>query len=265
MRKQKRLKKINIPNFTEALRAAFFKKVMVIFLTALFLILMLFLAKSFLRTSRYFKLKDIEVSTFAQRALSDSLKNELLKSYKNRNVFKINLKAIQKSVVESYSDVKDVSVKIALPDKISVVPEFRKPVALVSEIRLYPIDEDGIAVSGAEASSLKDLPVIHGVSVNRTWHLTQKTENKNLKCALELMCEIKKCRLPPAYHLTAIDAADIKNISFSLNDLFEVRIGCENLKERLNLLKKTLRNPRLLVDRIKYIDVRFEEAVIGPR
>jgi hypothetical protein len=57
----------------------------------------------------------------------------------------------------------------------------------------------------------------------------------------------------------------IKELSFYFASGLEVKIGCENLKARIRLLENTLRDPRLMADRIRYIDVRFENAVIGPK
>lgn len=65
--------------------------------------------------------------------------------------------------------------------------------------------------------------------------------------------------------MTRIDASDINELSFYLDDDLEIRIGYENFKERLNNLKVTLRDSRLLKDRVKYIDVRYEDVTIGPK
>ena len=42
-------------------------------------------------------------------------------------------------------------------------------------------------------------------------------------------------------------------------------IGYENLKERLEALHDTLRDPRLVLDSISYIDVRFKDIAISPK
>ena len=76
---------------------------------------------------------------------------------------------------------------------------------------------------------------------------------------------MKESKFFSEYSVVAIDAADIKDLSFSLKNGLEVKIGYENFKERLKLLKNTIRDPRLAVDRVEYIDVRFENAVIGPK
>ena len=44
-----------------------------------------------------------------------------------------------------------------------------------------------------------------------------------------------------------------------------MRIGCEDFKDRLETLRRTLKDPRLALDRVEYIDLRFGDAVIGPK
>jgi cell division septal protein FtsQ len=68
------------------------------------------------------------------------------------------------------------------------------------------------------------------------------------------------------YKVTGIEASDPRAMVFYLDDGLEVKIGNERFKERLGMLRKTLRDPRILRDRIKYLDLRFDEdVVIGPK
>jgi hypothetical protein len=58
----------------------------------------------------------------------------------------------------------------------------------------------------------------------------------------------------------------MRSMSFSLGAGGPmVIIGYENLKERLDALHDTLRDPRLVLDSISYIDVRFKDIAISPR
>ena len=81
----------------------------------------------------------------------------------------------------------------------------------------------------------------------------------------ELLKEMRRSRLLSEYGIATIDASDIKNLSFYLKNGIEVKIGYENFADRLMMLTKTLRDSRLVTDRVQYIDVRFENAVVGPK
>ena len=42
-------------------------------------------------------------------------------------------------------------------------------------------------------------------------------------------------------------------------------MGDEKFRERLDLLGRALRDPRLALENVKYIDVRFKDIIIGPK
>ena len=58
----------------------------------------------------------------------------------------------------------------------------------------------------------------------------------------------------------------MRSMSFALGEGGPmIIIGYENLKERLEALHDTLRDPRLMLDSINYIDVRFKDIAISPK
>ena len=80
-----------------------------------------------------------------------------------------------------------------------------------------------------------------------------------------LVVNVKDFKAIADYGVETVDTRDLGNITFSLRNGIEIRVGSENFKERLVVLAETLKDPRLAMDRIKYIDLRFGDAVIGPR
>ena len=266
MRRQKRFKKIRLPLLLEDLKEKILKKIIIGLVIVLFFIISLVLAKAFLYRSDYFRLRAVETKDVSTRQnISSPANGELLKSYKDRNIFDINIKGIAQSLETLYPDAKDIIVRRVLPDKIVIDLSFRKPVALVGDTKYRPVDEEGFVLTNADARSMKGLPVITGVDIkNEAKQGKRGHEYRNLKTALDLLKEISKSRFPTD-NIDTIDAGDVNNMTLHLKDGLEVRIGCENFKERLNRFKKMMRDPRLVVDRIKYVDLRFKDAVIGPK
>lgn len=247
MKRQKRFKKTKLPS------AAINLVIIVIFiLTALLL------AKAFLYRSDYFKIRTVETrGALLDQKTMVGINNHLLNIYKGRNIFSVDLKSVSKSLQASYPDAKEVIVRSSLPDRLVVSMKFRRAVALVRNLnRSYAIDEDGVALPGADVNMMKDLPVIEGI---------KKFDNRSLRLALDLLKEIKKARFMARYGLERIDALDARNLSFYLKNGIEVKIGSEDFAKRLDLLGSTLRDPRLVMEMIKYIDVRFKDVAIGPK
>ncbi len=260
MKRQNRFKKIKVPSFFKSsLREMIFKKTIDLVVVAIFLLITFILMKTFIYRSNYFRLRSIETKgAFLDTKTASSINNQLLTTYKGRNIFKINLKNISQSLETSYSDAKEVVVKIALPDKLVISMKFRKPIAVLRNFKtLYPIDEDGVAIASADSVSIKELPIIEDAGL---WD-----KGRNLKLALELFKEIKRSRLVAEYGIDIINARDIKNLSFYLKNGIEIRVGSENFKERLEILRHILKDPRLVMNRIKYIDLRFSDVAIGPK
>lgn len=233
---------------------------------AIFLAILFLLGKAYLYRSDYFRLRKVEIKeTFLDQKSLISIKSRILSSYQAKSVFELNLKAIAQSIQASYPDAKDISIMLALPDKLVIRLKLRKPVALVRADKLYPVDEEGVMLPIMDVSSLKWVPAVDGVQIRPDERKAKLIVSKNLKTAIDLLRNIKDVKWVADYGVERVDVRDLGNITFYLRNGIEVRIGSENFRERLMVLAKTLKDPRMIMDRIKYIDLRFGDAVIGPR
>lgn len=266
MARQKKFKNIKLPISVKEMKDVFVKRLINIIVIAIFLGVLFLLGKAYLYRSDYFRLRSVETrEAFLDHRSILLINNQILNQHKGRNVFTINLKYIASSLWRSYPDAKDIVVKIALPDKIIVNMKFRKPVALVKGEKLYPIDEEGFVLPSVDPAALTDLPFIEGVSIRYDERRGKKSSSRNLKLALDLLRDIKESRFAMEHSVGSINAQDARNLFFYLKNGTEVRVGCEDFKERLETLRRTLKDPRLVLDRVEYIDLRFGDAVIGPK
>jgi cell division septal protein FtsQ len=263
MGKQNKQKKIKLPGFSDDLKETVFRRLMIAAVALLFAATVFFLVKAFLYKSDYFKLRVVETrAAFLDRTAAGMISNQVLSLYKGQNMFKIPLQFIARSIQTSYADVKDVTARIALPDRLVVDIKLRKPIALVRNNKYYPIDEEGVVLPALAASGvMTDLPAIDGIDLK----YGRKNTSRNLRLAMDLLREIRQAKFMAPLGVISINAADPRNMSFFLKSGLEVKIGSENFKDRLDALAKTLKDPRLIIDRIKYIDVRFEDVAIGPK
>lgn len=258
MAKQKKFKKIQMPKVRRIQWIG-----MVVFIV--FLISAWILISAFLERSDYFRLRSVESKGAADSSLA-AIRTEILANHKDRNIFKIDLKAIARTLAPRYPDAKDIVVKRVLPDKLLILLSFRKPVAVLSNGRKIPVDREGVILVNRDLSSIGDLPVIKGVDAKYAGRFRKRCESSNLKAALELVDVIKRTRFLDRYRIKTLDAGDMRSMSFTLGEGGPtIIIGYENLKERLEALHDTLRDPRLVLDSINYIDVRFKDIAISPK
>lgn len=258
MTRQKKFKKIQMPKLQKMQWIGMI--VLIVFVVSAWL-----LAVAFLERSDYFRLRSVESKGAADTSLT-AVRNEILTNHKDENIFKIDLKAIAEGLEPRYPDAKDIIVKRILPDKLSIGLSFRKPVAILVNGRNFPVDRDGVILVNRDLSSMGDLPVIKGVEAKYAGRFRKRCESGNLKAALELVDTIKRTRFLDRYRIKTLDASDMRSLSFALGEGGPmIIIGYENLKERLEALHDTLRDPRLVLDSISYIDVRFKDIAISPK
>jgi cell division septal protein FtsQ len=259
-------RKLRLPSFMETLKDAVLEKMAAALVIIIFIVIAVLLVIAFLHGSDYFRLKAVESRGFADQSKAVSVNTEILKSYKNRNLFDIDIGAISRYLASRYPDAKSVEIWRALPDKLAIRINFRKPVAMLGESKFYPVDDEGVVLFTIDAKAQSaSLPVISGIEALYDGKPIRKMDSKNLKSALELLKEIKLSHFLDTYRLLSIDATNLSDMAFYLNDGLEIRIGFENYKNRLLKLKDTLRDTRLVKDKIKYIDLRFDGVTIGPK
>jgi cell division septal protein FtsQ len=261
--KQSNRKKMKVPDIFGALRETAARYAATAFIIIVSVILAAVLVRAFLYRSDYFRLKVVETrAAFLDQRSATMISNRILDLYKAQNIFRIPLDVIARSVKASYADVKEAVVRIALPDRLVIDIKLRRPIAIAHNIKYYPVDEEGVVLPAvALPEAMSELPVIDGIDLR----YGRKSSPRNLKLALELLREFRQSRPMAPYGIVSINAADPRAMSFMMKNGIEVRIGSENFKERLDSLHKTLKDPRLIVDRVKYIDVRFEDVAIGPK
>lgn len=227
----------------------------------LFVLVLILCTKAFFLRSDYFRVRTAEARGFTDSKTAAALSGEITRLYKNKNIFEVNVKGLASALAARYPDTKNVVVKRDYPDRLTLYLIFRRPVALLSDGKYYPVDDDGVIIVNVDPRLTAGLSVITGIDAGAV----RAGSSKNIAYALQLLREIKKARFLSSQLPVVISAADSKSISFFLKNGVEVKIGSENYKDRLNALKKMIKDPRMLWDKIKYIDLRFKDVVIGPR
>jgi len=181
------------------------------------------------------------------------------------NIFKLNLKDIRRYMLDNYRELGDLRLERAFPGSIIATIILRTPVAQLYRERYYPIDEDGVILSGVKDSPEKGVPIINGARFSPSRDIGKETDSKRAKKALALLKELNASGILDGHTLVEIDVSSLRNTIFFLEDGLEVKIGREDYASRLGNLKEVLSDPKLKPSDIRYIDLRFKEPVIGPK
>lgn len=221
--------------------------------------------------SDYFMIKGVDVKLYDE---SGSLREISLseigrEKIEGTNIFLVDLSALKEKLEASHSEYKDVVVRRLLPNKVIVEAGLRKAVAQIRSDRYYFVDREGVLLPDVKNFPDAGLPIIIGIGVNLAKVQTSgfsDFEKDNLDKALRLINEMQAIDELSGQTLKVVDITDPGNLTFSFEGTnVEIKIGNSDFRKRLKVLTTLLDQLGQDINEFKYIDLRFEDPIVGPR
>lgn len=186
---------------------------------------------------------------------------------RGENLITLDLAGVQQVIKRKHPEFKEVRVRRVLPNRIEVMLKRRTPVAQVAfGSRYVQIDKDLVLLPGTAGIPFRNLMIIEGAFIPREGLLVGATLRGEWSTkALKLADLIKQSKILRNHALTKIDIADPRNIALFVDGDIEIRIGNGHFIERIKILGQTLKTVPLDRSKVRYIDLRFDDVVIGPR
>lgn len=185
------------------------------------------------------------------------------------NIFFTDLKALKEKIEVAHPEFKDIVIRRLLPNKLIVQGNLRKAIAQIRSDRYYLVDEEGVLLPDVKNFPDPDLPIIAGIGINLARISTSKFSNferEKINKALGLIIEMSANEDLSGYRLKLVDIVDPGNVSFFFESAnVEIKIGNSDFRNRLALLSTLLDQIGSDIDKFKYIDLRFEDPILGPR
>jgi len=184
------------------------------------------------------------------------------------NIFLVDLNDLKERIEAAHPELRDIVVRRALPDRLIIQARQRLAVAQVYGDRLYSIDKDGVFLPYANNSVEGDIPLISGIRVAGPAR-SSAVQKERIKKALFLIDALSVNKKLLMYRIKTVDISDIRNISFFLSakdaEKVEIKIGDGEFNKRLDVLATIMEQLGQDIGRVKYIDLRFEDPIVGPR
>ena len=263
IKRKDNIKRLKIPVIIKRNRVFALLKKSIIPLIAICLILLMYQGiKLIFVKSPYFEISKIDI--IPETDLVNLDKSEALQPLKEKNIFTVNIKNTARAIHADYPELKKVVVKRVMPDILQVVIVPRIPVALVKAFKYFPVDKEAVIFS-PQSEAKEGLPVITGISF---WTRPKEGEilrSNRIDWALALLKGIDESKVLTGYKLERIDVSNIRNIAFYLDNGLEVKIGHGDLLEKLKKLSMLLNDPKIDINNLEYVDLRFKDAVLGPK
>jgi len=193
-----------------------------------------------------------------------------------RSIFGVDLKKESRYISEQYPVYKSVRLFKIMPDRLFIGFMPRDPVAYVKLYRYFYVDSDLVLFDMPKTEELQDFPVIVGLERKIRGAISGKRYNiKELSVPLNILKEVKSNNLLKEYRIDRIDVTNPTDISCFIGfagytggetakdpRLLEVKIGQDDIADKIRILAGLLNQSNGDVNNIKYIDLRFKEAVI---
>lgn len=207
-----------------------------------------------------FRIAEVSLPANSSLALPEPLIGE--------NLWAVDLQALSERLERQQPSLKEVRVIRQLPNALRIDAIPRIPVAQVRLDRWYPVDREGFILaqpSGEPAGRL-----IRLAGLDRTpgaLRVGKQNTDDRLQLGLRVLTRLQRAPALVSRRLLEINVADPQQVRFVLEGETEVRCGSEAELEahlaRLQAALRALAKRRELA--VQYIDVRFQEPVVGPR
>lgn len=216
-----------------------------------------------LKDSEYFKIKDIIINK-----TKDRLDFSYFVGY---NIFALDLKIEARRISELYPTYSNIRLIRVLPNRLFIGFTERRPIAYIKLYRHFLVDKDAVLFDMPKGQKPEEsqLPVISGLDTKIFGAKPGNRYNiKELALALNIIQEVKINNFFKDYKVQKIDVASLANTSCLIAPLapefkaVEVKIGHDNIRDKIRILAGTLVQLSGDPGKIKYIDLRFKEPVI---
>lgn len=215
---------------------------------------------SMVTNSDMFILKQVKVEGNRFITSDEIIKKANLKP--GDKIFQIPLDEVTQRII-GIKYLNGVSISRSLPSAIIISVQERQPIAYLIDHKTYMIDQTGIILLKKPGMSLKQLPLITGLSVNSLLKNRQP-----LLEALKLV-EIIKDIDNSLFHLISeihIDP-DYPTQLYLVKGGARVKLGIDDLPKKIFLFSEFLKKDNIInqLETIKLIDLTFNDRVIVTR
>ena len=214
--------------------------------------------------STTFDLREVRILNMGTLTSDQSFQFSELR--RGESLIHLDLVNVQEVIKRNHPEFRDVRVHRVLPDRIEILLKRRTPAAQVFFSRYVQIDKDFVVLPGASGTPFRNLTILRGTPLPSGGLFVGSVLRDNAtQRALKLAEMIKRSNLLSKHTLTQVDISDPKNFSVTVDGAIEIKMGNNHFMERLKILDQTLRSVALDPAKIRYIDLRFDDVVVGPR
>lgn len=209
----------------------------------------------------FFKVRSVTIDPVLQ-----FINKEDLRGLIGKNIFTVDLKSVERKLGYKYPQASQLKIARRFPDQISVVAKKRVPYAQLStQSRTVTVDDEGVILSLKKKDD-KKLPSIMGARLtDPELVLGLPLRSPDIWMSLKIIKLFSAHEELENYAISEINMENLSKIYFTLTNKLDVIIDGEDLDQDMRVLSVVLSKGKLNLSEIKYIDLRFNEPIIGKK
>lgn len=217
------------------------------------------LTRYFLYESAFFKVRKIVLSP----TLSVIDRKDLLK-LQGRSLFVIDAGDFHEKLAQKYPQISDLRITKKFPDQIRVAGVARRPFAQVEyKNKFFTVDPNGVVLNRPGARQ-PDFYVIKGLpDLPKDIQPGARLEHNSLSSALEVLQIFSRNPSIESQQIISVDAGNLSKIILKFDKGPDVIIDWTEVEQKSRMLGVVLSQMQTDMNKVRYIDLRFKEPVIG--
>jgi cell division septal protein FtsQ len=215
-------------------------------------------AVEFLTSSPLFEIKDVMID----RSIG-FIDLRSLKDLKGNNIFKVDIKKIDRQIAERYPYIAQLRVVRQLPDRILILAKKREPLMQIYYRKKYLIlDTEGVALYYTLQQNV--LPQVYGIPIEHDWlFLGKHIRGPALSKVVDILNMFKSSPYLRRWRIHTVQADNLSKIDLLVGENMHVILDQEDTQDKIELLQMLISANKINLGQVKYIDLRFKEPVIA--
>jgi cell division protein FtsQ len=161
--------------------------------------------------------------------------------------------------------IKDVAINREFPSTLRIAVDERRPVAILSNINLLYVDQEGYLLPHTSSKEVFDLPIISGMKPPINVMPGEKIESARLQAALEIFSVAKEVDEELYHFISEVNLNDGSDILiYSTQSGMPIIFGEGEVRRKMVYLDAFLKQHARSQgpENITYVDLRFDKQVV---
>ena len=215
-------------------------------------------AVEFLTSSSLFEVKEVMIDRSIQFIDLRSLKD-----LKGSNIFKVDIRKVDRQIAQRYPYIAQLRVVRQLPDRLLILAKKREPLMQIYFKKKYLIlDTEGVALYYTLQPAI--LPQVYGIPLERDWlFLGGHIRGQELGKVVDILSMFKNSPYLKRWRIHAVQAGNLSKIDLAVGENMHVILDQDDTQDKIELLQMLISSNKIDLNKVKYIDLRFKEPVIA--